>query len=175
MSDRSSASSRTTSRILSPCSISRSSVPRGNRGSRDDSSPIRVYDNEGIHWAFIKDVCMDMRSLELFIFNSKKSASMGRLNGFQHRWRFRGSIDAFPPSSHILFNETGAWMIIPGWLKHTSHFTENAIMVNHHASSPAGLPPVCSFPFVDHRCVTCFFPSFTEKTKSSGQRVLSPF
>ena len=175
MRDRNIAFSRTIKRGLFPCRVIRSAVPRGNRGSRDDSSSIRVYDNEGIHWAFIKNVCMDMHSLELHIFNSKKSASLGRMTGFQHRWRFRESIDAFPPSSHTLFNETGAWMIIPGWLKHTSHFTENAIMVNHHASNPAVLPPVPLHCLVDRRCVTCFSPSFTERTRLSGRRGLSPF
>ena len=56
------------------------------------------------------------------------------MEGYQHLWQFKTLTTPFPnqtDSTHMIYDDDGAWIIIPGWLQHTSHFSENIIMVNH--------------------------------------------
>lgn len=109
-------------------------------------STIYNYNEDGIHWAYLSNVCMNMNSLELMIFQEKKNGGFeDRLEGYQHLWKFKKHYRPFPEETDdasIIWNEEGAWMIIPGWSRHTSHFSENIMMVNHRASNPSSLPPV---------------------------------
>ena len=90
---------------------------------------------------------MDMGNLNLLVYigEGRNNPFSERLHGFQHRWVFKRQKSTFPsPSTEFRFFEgEDSWMIIPGWSKHTSHFAENAMIINHRASYPASLPPVC--------------------------------
>lgn len=109
-------------------------------------SSIYNYNLDGIHWAYLSNVCMEMTNLQLLLFQEKPSSRFEeRLEGYQHMWKFKKVYESFPEEndSNVLFwSRKGAWMIIPGWSQHTSHFTENILMVNHRAADPSQLPPV---------------------------------
>ena len=114
--------------------------------SSSSYSSIYNYNEEGIHWAYLSNVCLKLNSLEIQIYQEKRnSAFESRLEGYQHLWKFRKQYQPYPSkdSTDVAFwEEEGAWMIIPGWSRHTSHFSENIMMVNHHAVNPSLLPPV---------------------------------
>ena len=84
-------------------------------------------------------------NLLVYIGNGRNNPFSERLRGFQHRWTFKRQNKAFPsPSTEFRYFEgEDNWMIIPGWSQHTSHFAENAMIINHRASNPASFPPVC--------------------------------
>ena len=95
-----------------------------------------------------------------------------RLPQFQYRWGFRYSDFPFPVnnSDYPVFRGNGSWMIIPGWLKHTSHFAQNAIIINHHLHSMNDLPPVILLGSGDYRCATCSYLCLYRQEKLVGQK-----
>ena len=137
-------------------------------------SSIHMYDNGGIHWAHLSNVCLHRgsRNLVVFLDNHQHNPFSERLNGYQHRWVFKTVVGPFPSndSDHVLYDGDGSWMIIPGWSQHTSHFAENAMIVNHRASNPSVLPPVGSESTLNCRCGTFFFLNSFEKRRLNGLR-----
>lgn len=110
-------------------------------------SSIHSYDSNGIHWSYLTNVCLNLANLNIIVFIDEHHHNpfSERLHGFQHRWTFKRQKRSFPTpgGDYRFFEGEGNWMIIPGWSQHTSHFAENAMMINHHASLPNSLPPVC--------------------------------
>ena len=95
------------------------------------------------------------------------------MEGYQHLWQFKTLTTPFPnqtDSTHMIYDDDGAWIIIPGWLQHTSHFSENIIMVNHRATHPDKFPPVCTGCSMECRWETCFCRAFAWKKRSNGRR-----
>ena len=86
-----------------------------------------------------------MRTLNIVVFVEKlDSRFAGRLDGYQHLWKFQRLETPFADilNKSVLWDDDGAWMVIPGWERHTSHFSENIMIVNHRAANPRALPPV---------------------------------
>lgn len=111
-------------------------------------SSLFLYDLDGVHCAYLTNVCMSMSSLTFTMFSERRSFRE-RLDGFQHLWVFKTTKSSFPSNSdseYLIWEGEGAWMIIPGWQQHTSHFSENIMMINHRAVHPDTLPPVRSTP-----------------------------
>lgn len=99
---------------------------------------------EGVHVVYLTNACLSVYSRLIYLFSKNKTFSE-RLNGFQHLWVFKTLHTQFPEKSneeYLVWDDDGAWMIIPGWRQHTSHFSENIIMVNHRATHPQRFPPV---------------------------------
>lgn len=142
-------------------------------------SSIHIYDNKGIHWAHLSNVCLQRgtRNLMVFLDSHQHNPFSERLRGYQHRWKFKSVTGPFPSSDfdHVLYEGDGSWMIIPGWSQHTSHFAENAMIVNHRASNPSALPPVGFGNNLNTRCEMSFSHNSFEKRKLSGQKDSSIF
>ena len=131
------------------------------------------YNNEGVHWAYLANVCLNMETLEITLFQkNERKVVTDRLEGYQHLWKFKRRMESFPgnPLSAVVWDDDGAWMIIPGWQRHTSHFFENIVMVNHRASNPSAMPPVVHSCGVYTRCGTCSSLASRCARKSSGRR-----
>lgn len=103
------------------------------------------YNVNGVHWAYLSNVCLNMETLEINYFYEKNRRKFNDiLEGYQHFWKFKSINAAFPgnPAQSMVWDDDGAWMIIPGWQRHTSHFFENIVMVNHRSVNPSVMPPV---------------------------------
>lgn len=137
-------------------------------------STIHISDGDGVHWAHLSNVCIQRGTLNLVVFldSHQHNPFSERLKGYQHRWVFRSVIGSFPSedSDHVMYEGDGSWMIIPGWSQHTSHFAENAMIVNHRASNPSSLPPVGVGLEINTRCVIFSSHSLFGKWKLSGQK-----
>lgn len=93
-----------------------------------------------------------------------------RLPNFQWRWVFKYENHPIPENEkdYPIIDEDGSWVIIPGWLGHTSHFAQNAIMMNYYLHHKEILPPVSVCLLVYPRCVVCICRFLTLKQRLSG-------
>ena len=140
---------------------------------RDGYSSLENFNVEGVHWAYLTNACLGMETLEIFFFRGKNRRKFtDRLEGYQHLWKFRTLDTSFPgdPSESVVWDDDGAWMIIPGWLRHTSHFFENIVIVNHRSVNPSVMPPVTLLLHLQRRCDTFSFRAFRCRRRSSGRR-----
>lgn len=82
-----------------------------------------------------------------------KRGLKNRLPHFQWRWAFNYEEREIPVDSkeYPIIDEDGSWLIIPGWLRHTSHFAQNAIMINYYLTHKEILPPVVNYEMVNCR------------------------
>ena len=152
-------------------------VPKSHSTEYKDTSDslyssIFKYEYEGVHAAYLTNACLSISRLEIQLFSNTTTFSK-RLEGYQHLWQFKTVTTSFPKQtdrSHVIYDDDGAWMIIPGWQQHTSHFTENIIMVNHRATHPDKFPPVCVGFSMERRWDTCFCRNFARKKRSNGRR-----
>lgn len=106
--------------------------------------------HDGVSWLYGSHMCITVPYSYVEVFAPQKSNQplKSRLPQFQYRWAFRYSSFPFPENNpeYPVFSGEGSWIIIPGWLKHTSHLAQNAIFINYHLSHMNDLPPVVVFP-----------------------------
>lgn len=105
-----------------------------------------IHEENGIVWVFASNVCFDFRRqvCEVFAEPQGSRGLMNRVQNFQWRWEFKYTNNPIPTNSkdYPTIDEEGSWMIIPGWVKHTSHLAQNAIMISYHLHHREILPPV---------------------------------
>ena len=111
------------------------------------SQRYQFFEN-GISWVYATHTCYNYRSfmVEYFVENSQYRNKIAKPPHFQYRWGFKSFGIPFPendPNFPLFGEDNGSWIIVPGWLKHTSHLTQNAIIINHHLHYMNSLPPVC--------------------------------
>lgn len=105
----------------------------------------QVYFNqtEGIAWGYLKNVCYNMKTQFMELYKPTEDKIIrGRIEGFQHLWVYKEFVGEMKEEYQIN-RGLNAWMIIPGWTKHTSHFSQNVFFINHRNSHPTWYPPVC--------------------------------
>lgn len=105
-----------------------------------------IHEENGIVWAYASNICFNFKQLVVEAFGEPEG-SRGlnkRLPHFQWRWAFKYQEMPIPVDSkeYPIIEEDGSWLIIPGWLRHTSHFAQNAIMINYYIHHKEILPPV---------------------------------
>lgn len=105
-----------------------------------------TYDENGIVWVFASNVCFNFKKQIFEVFGEPRGMRglSKRIHNFQWRWVFKYTEGKIPddPTEYPMIDEEGSWIIIPGWLRHTSHLAQNAIMVNYHLHHKEILPPV---------------------------------
>lgn len=108
-----------------------------------------VHEENGIVWAYASNVCYNFkrRSFDVFGEPNGLRGLAKRISHFQYRWSFRYVNGPIPSDSkeYPMIDEEGSWFIVPGWLRHTSHLAQNAIMVNYYLHHRDILPPVGCF------------------------------
>ena len=101
---------------------------------------------QGISWLYATHTCYNFKSLlvEFFVDPEQRHEKISRPPNFQYRWGFKNYGFAFPEGDpdFPLFEGNGSWIVIPGWVKHTSHLAQNAMIINHHLHYMNSLPPV---------------------------------
>ena len=150
--------------------------------SLNKSQRHQFFEN-GISWIYTTHTCYNYRSfmVEYFVEKGQNRDKIARPPNFQYRWGFKSFGIPFPEDDpdFPLFDEgNGSWIIVPGWLKHTSHLAQNAIFINHHLHYMNSLPPVFYLArligFIV-RCDMCFSQTSTPRVRSNGQKPSSPF
>ena len=122
------------------------------------------YEFDGVHVIYLTNACLSMKQFFIYLYSNTTTFSE-RLEGFQHLWQFKTLTTPFPKqtdSDHVVWDDDGAWMIIPGWQQHTSHFSENIIMINHRATQPQKFPPVTIDCSMHCRWDMCFCLDFKQ-------------
>ncbi|KAK8813297.1 hypothetical protein WA158_002889 [Blastocystis sp. Blastoise] len=141
-------------------------VIKGWRGNNlTDHSYSKVYFNEtdGLNWGYFKNACYNMKTQHIELYRKTSTPFVPkRILGFQHLWVY-DEFESPLPESYQMNIGMNAWMIIPGWTRHTSHFSQNIFWVNHRNAHPDWYPPMDAL----------FMPNFQMAREIKFNKVLS--